>query len=63
MELRRIAWDRYGATALLSTPVDATYGAMSAVADDLRSGGDLKAAFLAVEILKEIKARTCRAAR
>ena len=62
MELRKIAWDRYGSTALLSAPVDATYGAMSAVADGLRSGGDLKAAFLATEILKEIKERTGRAA-
>ena len=62
MELRKIAWDFYGATALWSVPVDATYGAMSAVADGLRSGGDLKAAFLAAEILREIKARTSRAA-
>ncbi len=37
MELRKEAWDRYGATALWSVPPHATYGAMSAVAVGLRS--------------------------
>ena len=62
MELRKEAWDRYGATALWHVPPDATYAAMSAVADGLRSDGDLQAAYLAAAILREIKARTGRAA-
>ena len=62
MELRKIAWDRYGATALWYVPPHATYGTMSEVADGLRSYGDLEAAYLAAAILKEIKARTGDAA-
>ncbi len=62
MELRKIAWDRYGATALWSVPPHATYGAMSAVADGLRTDGDLEAAFLAAAILKEIRSRRAGAA-
>ena len=57
MELRKIAWDRYGATALWYVPPHATYGTMSEVADGLRSYGDLEAAYLAAAILKEIEAR------
>ena len=62
MELRKIAWDRYGATALWYVPPHATYGTMRAVADGLRSNGDLEAAYLAAAILKEIEARTGDAA-
>ena len=62
MELRKIAWDRYGATALWYVPPHATYGTMDEVADGLRSYGDLEAAYLAAAILKEIKARTGDAA-
>ena len=62
MELRKEAWDRYGTTALWSVPPHATYGAMSAVADGLRTDGDLEAAYLAAAILREIRARTGRAA-
>ena len=62
MELRKIAWDRYGATALWYVPPHATYGTMREVADGLRSYGDLEAAYLAAAILKEIKARTGDAA-
>ena len=58
MELRKIAWDRYGATALWYVAPHATYGAMRAVADGLRSNGDLEAAYLAAAILKEVEART-----
>ncbi len=61
MELRKIAWDRYGATALWSTPPHATYDSMYAVVDGLRSDGDLEAAYLAAAILKEIGMRTARA--
>ena len=62
MELRKIAWDRYGATALWYVPPHATYGTMEEVADGLRSNGDLEAAYLAAAILKEIGSRTGRAA-
>lgn len=62
MELRKIAWDRYHARALWSTPVHATYAAMRAVAGALRDYGDLEAAYLAAAILREIEARTGRAA-
>ncbi|MDE0303421.1 MAG: hypothetical protein OXI87_00845 [Albidovulum sp.] len=62
MELRKEAWDRYGATALWSVPPHATYGAMSAVTEGLRTDGDLEAAYLAAAILREIETRTGRAA-
>lgn len=62
MELRKIAWDRYGATALWYVPPHATYNTMEEVADGLRSNGDLEAAYLAAAIIKEIKARTGPAA-
>ncbi len=61
MEFRKIAWDRYGVTALWYVPPHATYAAMEEVADGLRSNGDLEAAYLAAAILKEIKSRTARA--
>lgn len=62
MELRKIAWDRYGATALWYVPPHATYSTMDEVANGLRRNGDLEAAYLAAAILKEIKARTGNAA-
>ena len=62
MELRKQAWDRYGATALWSVPPHATYGAMAAVAESLRTNGDLEAAWLAAAILREIETRTGHAA-
>ena len=62
MELRKIAWDRYGATALWYVPPHATYSTMDEVANGLRRNGDLEAAYLAAAILKEIKARTGDAA-
>ena len=58
MELRKIAWDRYGATALWYVPPHATYSTMDEVANGLRRNGDLEAAYLAAAILKEIEART-----
>lgn len=62
MELRRIAWDRYGAQALWSVPPHATFDSMHAVIDGLRSYGDLEAAYLAAAILREIECRTDDAA-
>ena len=62
MELRKIAWDRYGATALWYVPPHATYSTMEEVADGLRSNGDLEAAYLAAAIIREIDSRTGRAA-
>ena len=61
MELRKIAWDRYGATALWYVPPHATYATMDEVADGLRNNGDLEAAYLAAAILQEIETRTGRA--
>ena len=58
MELRKIAWDRYGATALWYVPPHATYSTMDEVANGLRRNSDLEAAYLAAAILKEIEART-----
>ena len=58
MELRRIAWDKYHARALWSTPPHATYRTLRAVAETLRDNGDLGAAFLAAAIDKEISRRT-----
>ena len=58
MELRKIAWDRYDTSALWSVPPHATYDAMHAVVDGLRSDGDLEAAYLAAAILREIRSRT-----
>ena len=62
MELRKLAWDRYHARALWSTPPHATYGTMRAVAGALRDHGDLEAAYLAAAIDREIGRRTvqCR---
>ena len=62
MELRKIAWDRYGATALWYVPPHATYSTMEEVAEGLRCNGDLEAAYLAAAIIQEIKARIDRAA-
>ena len=62
MELRRTAWDRYGAQALWSVPPHATYDSMHAVVDGLRSYGDLEAAYLAAAILREIECRRSDAA-
>ena len=62
MELRKIAWDRYGAQALWSVPPHATFDSMRAVIDGLRSHGDLEAAYLAAAILREIECRTGDAA-
>ncbi|MCY3880169.1 MAG: hypothetical protein OXF74_13440 [Rhodobacteraceae bacterium] len=62
MKLRKIAWDRYGTTALWYVPPHATYATMEEVADGLRCNGDLQAAYLAAAILREIKARNDRAA-
>ena len=62
MELRKIAWDRYGATALWYVPPHATYGTMGEVADGLRCYGDLEAAYLAAAIIREVDARIGRAA-
>lgn len=62
MELRKIAWDRYGATALWHVPPHATYSTMDEVAEGLRSNGDLEAAYLAAAIIREIDSRTDRAA-
>ena len=62
MELRKIAWDRYGTTALWYVAPHATYGTMDEVADGLRCYGDLEAAYLAAAIIREIEARTGRAA-
>ena len=58
MELRKVAWDRYDASALWSVPPHATYDSMYAVIDGLRSYGDLEAAYLAAAILQEIERRT-----
>ena len=58
MELRKVAWDRYDASALWSVPPHATYDSMYAVIDGLRSFGDLEAAYLAAAILQEIEHRT-----
>ena len=58
MELRKLAWDRYHARALWSTPPHATYGTMRAVAGALRDHGDLEAAYLAAAIDREIERRT-----
>ncbi len=60
MELRKTAWDRYGATALRHVPPHATYSTMEEVADGLRCYGDLEASYLAAAIIQEIKARTGR---
>ena len=62
MELRKIAWDRYGTTALWYVPPHATYDTMDEVVDGLRCYGDLEAAYLAAAIIREIEARTGRAA-
>ena len=62
MELRKLAWDRYHARALWSTPPHATYGTMRAVAGALRDHGDLEAAYLAAAIDREIGRRTGNAA-
>ena len=62
LELRKIAWDRYDTSALWSVPPHATYDSMYAVVDGLRTDGDLEAAYLAAAILREIRARTGRAA-
>lgn len=62
LELRKIAWDRYGTTALWYVPPHATYATMDEVADGLRNHGDLEAAYLAAAILREIETRTGRAA-
>ena len=62
MELRKIAWDRYGAQALWSASPHATYDSMCAVLDGLRSHGGLVAANLAAVILREIECRTGDAA-
>ena len=62
MELRKIAWDRYGAHCLWNVPPHATCGALRGVANGLRNSGDLEAAFLAAAILREIEKRTGRAA-
>ncbi len=55
MELRKIAWDRYGLTAFWYIPPHATCVAMDEIADGLQSHGDPEAAFLAATILQEVK--------
>ena len=54
MELRKEAWDGYAQRALWNIPPDATLGAMRSVAWALRFHGDMKAAFLAEDILREV---------
>ncbi len=51
MNLRKQAFDLYGATCLWNIPGDATIDGMRSVAKGLRNYGDLKAAHLAIEIL------------
>ena len=54
MELRKEAWDGYAYRALWNIRPDATLGAMRSVAWALRLYGDMKAAFLAEDILQEV---------
>ena len=62
MELRKEAYDRYDGRALTNLPGHATFGGMRAIAHSLRDNGDLAAARLAADILREIGTGTGRAA-
>lgn len=53
MELRQEAFDKYDVRALWSTPGHATLAGMRGVAGVLRNNGDLGAAYLAAEIIRE----------
>ena len=62
MELRKEAYDRYDGRALTNLPGHAKFGGMRAIVHSLRDDGDLAAAWLAANILREMEARTGRAA-
>ncbi|MCY3875705.1 MAG: hypothetical protein OXF88_15620 [Rhodobacteraceae bacterium] len=55
MELRKEAFDKYDLRALWSTPGHATLAGMRGVAEALRNNGDLEAAYLAAEIIREVE--------